>query len=81
LRGRQTTTNIDAYVAERVRAARIKSGMSQEKLGDLVGVTFQQIQKYENGINRISAGRLYQISAVLGLPIMFFFAGAPKLKK
>ena len=54
---------IDAYVAERVRAARIKSGMSQAKLGDLVGVTFQQIQKYENGINRISAGRLYQISA------------------
>jgi transcriptional regulator with XRE-family HTH domain len=81
LRGRQTTTNIDPYVAVRVRAARIKSGMSQEKLGDLVGVTFQQIQKYENGINRNSAGRLYQISAVLGLPIMSFFEGAPKLKK
>jgi transcriptional regulator with XRE-family HTH domain len=55
--------------------------MSQEKLGDLVGVTFQQIQKYENGSNRISAGRLYQVSAVLELPIMFFFEGAPKLKK
>jgi transcriptional regulator with XRE-family HTH domain len=74
-------TNIDAYVAERFRAARIQSGMSQEKLGDQIGVTFQQIQKYENGTNRISSGRLYQISTVLDLSITYFFDGAPKPKK
>jgi transcriptional regulator with XRE-family HTH domain len=55
--------------------------MSQDELGRRIGVTFQQLQKYEHGINRISAGRLYEISVVLDLPIAHFFEGAPKLTK
>jgi transcriptional regulator with XRE-family HTH domain len=74
-------TNIDAHVAQRVRAARLSSGMAQEKLADKIGVTFQQVQKYENGTNRISAGRLYQISIALEVPITYFFEEAPKLRK
>src|SRR5450432_3906577 len=50
-------------------------GMSQEKLGDLLGLTFQQVQKYEKGVNRIGAGRLYEISRILGVPIDFFYDG------
>jgi transcriptional regulator with XRE-family HTH domain len=50
-------------------------GMSQEKLGDLLGLTFQQVQKYEKGVNRIGAGRLYEISRILGVPIDFFYEG------
>ena len=49
--------------------------MSQEKLGDLLGLTFQQVQKYEKGVNRIGAGRLYEISRILGVPIDFFYEG------
>jgi transcriptional regulator with XRE-family HTH domain len=52
-------------------------GMSQEKLGENLGITFQQIQKYEKGTNRIGASRLQQISGVLGVPVSFFFEGAP----
>ncbi len=52
-------------------------GMSQEKLGDEIGLTFQQIQKYEKGVNRIGASRLFQLSRVLDVPIQFFFQGAP----
>ena len=48
-------------------------GMSQEKLGDLLGLTFQQVQKYEKGVNRIGAGRLYEIARILGVPIEFFY--------
>jgi transcriptional regulator with XRE-family HTH domain len=55
---------------------RVMLGMSQTKLGDALGLTFQQIQKYENGTNRIGAGRLYQIAAILQVPISFFFEGA-----
>src|SRR5580704_11693868 len=50
-------------------------GMSQEKLGDLLGLTFQQVQKYEKGVNRIGAGRLYEIARILGVPIEFFYEG------
>ena len=50
-------------------------GMSQEKLGDMLGLTFQQIQKYEKGVNRIGAGRLYEVSRILGVPIDFFYEG------
>src|SRR4051812_34337573 len=50
-------------------------GMSQEKLGDLLGLTFQQVQKYEKGVNRIGAGRLYEIARILGVPIDFFYEG------
>jgi transcriptional regulator with XRE-family HTH domain len=64
---------IDAHVGSRVRQRRILLGMSQEKLGDAVELTFQQIQKYERGTNRIGASRLYQMSKVLEVPIAFFF--------
>ncbi|MEE8140875.1 MAG: helix-turn-helix transcriptional regulator, partial [Alphaproteobacteria bacterium] len=64
---------IDAHVGSRVRQRRMLLGMSQEKLGKAVGLTFQQIQKYERGINRIGASRLFTLSKVLSVPIMFFF--------
>jgi transcriptional regulator with XRE-family HTH domain len=66
---------IDAQVGNRVRIRRMLIGMSQEKLGDLLGLTFQQVQKYEKGVNRIGAGRLYEISRILGVPIEFFYGG------
>jgi transcriptional regulator with XRE-family HTH domain len=66
---------VDMHVGQRVRLARISVGLSQEKLGDAVGITFQQIQKYEKGTNRISASRLFQFSEVLGVDIPFFFKG------
>jgi transcriptional regulator with XRE-family HTH domain len=50
-------------------------GMSQERLGDLLGLTFQQVQKYEKGVNRIGAGRLFEVSRILGVPINFFYEG------
>ncbi|CAN7581014.1 helix-turn-helix domain-containing protein [Bosea sp. LjRoot90] len=68
---------IDRYVGSRVRMQRMMAGISQEKLGDALGLTFQQIQKYEKGTNRISASRLQQIAKMLGVPVAFFFEGAP----
>jgi transcriptional regulator with XRE-family HTH domain len=67
---------IDRHVGSRVRMRRILLGMSQEKLGDALGLTFQQIQKYEKGTNRIGASRLQQISTTLNVPPAFFFEGA-----
>jgi transcriptional regulator with XRE-family HTH domain len=66
---------IDAQVGNRVRIRRMLLGMSQEKLGDMLGLTFQQVQKYEKGVNRIGAGRLYEVSRILGVPIDFFYEG------
>lgn len=68
---------IDKHVGSRVRMRRMMISMSQEKLGEHLGITFQQIQKYEKGTNRIGASRLQQISIVLGVPVAFFFEGAP----
>lgn len=68
---------IDAYVGARLRMRRVMLGMSQGKLGQLLGVTFQQIQKYEKGSNRISASRLRQAAQVLEVPVEFFYEGAP----
>lgn len=68
---------IDKHVGSRVRMRRMMISMSQEKLGDRLGITFQQIQKYEKGTNRIGASRLQQIGSVLGVPVSFFFEGAP----
>lgn len=68
---------VDAYVGARLRMRRVMLGMSQGKLGKLLGVTFQQIQKYEKGSNRISASRLRQASHVLEVPVEFFYEGAP----
>ena len=64
---------IDVHVGSRVRLRRMLVGMSQEKLGEMLGLTFQQIQKYEKGANRIGASRLYQIAQILDVPVQFFF--------
>jgi transcriptional regulator with XRE-family HTH domain len=66
---------IDAQVGNRVRIRRMLIGMSQERLGDLLGLTFQQVQKYEKGVNRIGAGRLYEVARILNVPIDFFYEG------
>ena len=68
---------IDKHVGSRVRMRRMMLAMSQEKLGDALGLTFQQVQKYEKGTNRIGASRLQQISQILQVPVSFFFDGAP----
>ena len=70
---------IDKHVGSRVRMRRMMLGMSQEKLGDALGLTFQQVQKYEKGTNRIGASRLQQISQILQVPVAFFFEGAPSM--
>lgn len=70
---------IDEHVGQRLRQRRTIAGISQEKLADMVGVTFQQIQKYENGANRISASRLFQFSTLLEVPVDFFFDDSAKL--
>ena len=64
---------IDVHVGSRVRLRRTLLGLSQEKLGEAIGLTFQQIQKYERGTNRIGASRLWELSAVLDVPMQFFF--------
>ncbi len=68
---------VDVHVGGKVRLRRTMLGMSQEMLGNAVGLTFQQIQKYESGFNRVSASRLWQFSNVLGVPISFFFEDMP----
>ena len=70
---------VDKHVGSRIRMRRMMLGMSQEKLGDELGLTFQQVQKYEKGANRIGAGRLQHISHILQIPVPFFFEGAPTL--
>ena len=67
----------DQHVGSRVRMRRLMLAMSQEKLGAALGLTFQQVQKYEKGTNRIGASRLQQISHILQVPVAFFFEGAP----
>src|ERR1700681_358877 len=69
---------IDKHVGSRVRMRRMMLSMSQEKLGGALGLTFQQIQKYEKGTNRIGASRLQHISHMLQVPVSFFFDGAPR---
>lgn len=66
---------VDIYVGSKLRERRTLLGISQNKLGDLIGVTFQQIQKYEKGSNRMGASRLYQIAKVLLIPVSYFFEG------
>ena len=67
------TQDIDRHVGARVRERRIMLGLTQQQLADLIGVTYQQAHKYERGINRVSAGRLYEIAQVLSVPIGYFF--------
>lgn len=68
---------IDAHVGQRVRLRRMLLGMSQERLGEQLGLTFQQVQKYEKGVNRIGASRLFDLAHVLGVPIQFFYEELP----
>ena len=68
-------SSIDRHVGARIRERRIMLGLSQQQMADMIGVTYQQAHKYERGINRISAGRLYEITRVLNVPITYFFEG------
>jgi transcriptional regulator with XRE-family HTH domain len=73
----KTPNSVDKHVGSRVRMRRMMLGMSQEKLGEALGLTFQQIQKYEKGTNRVGASRIQQISEILQVPISFLFEGSP----
>ena len=76
---KKSPNSVDKYAGRRVRMRRMMLAMSQGKLGDALGLTFQQVQKYEKGTNRIGASRLQQISHILQVPVAFFFEGAPNL--
>ncbi|HWB47206.1 MAG TPA: helix-turn-helix transcriptional regulator [Hyphomicrobiaceae bacterium] len=76
-KGSRRPNPIDVHVGGRVRFRRMLLGMSQEKLGEKLGLTFQQIQKYEKGINRIGASRLFDLAQVLGVSVQFFYEEAP----
>ncbi len=69
---------IDVHVGSRIRLRRTLLGMSQERLGEALGLTFQQVQKYERGVNRVGASRLFDLSRVLDVPISFFFDDIPE---
>jgi transcriptional regulator with XRE-family HTH domain len=73
----KSTNSLDRHLGERMRMRRMLISMSQERLADALGLTFQQVQKYEKGTNRISASRLHQIADVLGVDIHFFFENSP----
>ncbi len=69
---------IDKHVGMRVRLRRLMLGLSQDKLGERLGLTFQQIQKYEKGVNRVGASRLFELSKILDVPMQYFFDGIPQ---
>jgi transcriptional regulator with XRE-family HTH domain len=71
--GRSRALDVDHYVSLRIRQRRIMLGLTQQQMAELIGVTYQQAHKYETGINRISAGRLFQIAQALGVDISYFF--------
>jgi transcriptional regulator with XRE-family HTH domain len=73
-RGRSTAA-IDDHVGARIRERRIMLGLTQQQLAELIGVTYQQAHKYERGINRVSAGRLFEIARVLSVPVSYFYEG------
>jgi transcriptional regulator with XRE-family HTH domain len=77
----RTATAVDTNVGQKIRARRIFLQMSQTDVADALGITFQQIQKYEKGMNRVGASRLQQISQVLGVSPFYFFEGAPTVGK
>lgn len=78
-RGSRRANPIDVHVGSRVRLRRMLLGISQEKLGERLGLTFQQVQKYEKGVNRIGASRLFDLARVLGVSIEYFYEDAPSL--
>lgn len=71
--GKKTPHPVDVHVGGRVRLRRMMLGMSQDKLGEALGLTFQQVQKYEKGVNRIGASRIFDIAKILNVPIQFFY--------
>lgn len=73
-----TPNPIDTHVGKRLRLRRTLLGMSQERLGDLLGLTFQQVQKYERGVNRIGSSRLFELGQILDVPVSFFFDDLPE---
>jgi DNA-binding XRE family transcriptional regulator len=75
-RSTSRTQDIDRHVGARIRERRIMLGLTQQQLADLIGVTYQQAHKYERGINRVSAGRLFEVAQVLGVPVSYFFDGS-----
>ena len=75
--GPKSADDVDRHVGHRIRAQRMLLGMSQSDVADRLDLTFQQIQKYERGVNRIGAGRLSQIADILGVPVTYFYEGAP----
>jgi transcriptional regulator with XRE-family HTH domain len=78
---KKSPNEIDKHIGSRVRARRIMLGMSQEKLADALGLTFQQVQKYEKGVNRVGAARLQQIATALDVPVTFFYDGDGKARE
>jgi len=76
---KKSPSSTDVHVGARVRMRRMMLSMSQEKLGGALGLTFQQVQKYEKGTNRISASKLQEISQILHVPVSFFFEGVPEI--
>jgi transcriptional regulator with XRE-family HTH domain len=78
---RRGPTAVDAHVGQKIRARRIFLRMSQTEVADAIGITFQQVQKYERGANRVGASRLQQISDALGVSPFYFFEGAPTVGK
>lgn len=77
---RRDPNYIDVHVGSRLRMRRQIVSMSQEKLGELLGITFQQVQKYEKGTNRISASRLFYAAKILGVPVQAFFEDLPNVE-
>ena len=76
----KSATKVDKLVGLNIRVHRLAVGLTQEELGARLGVTFQQIQKYEKGTNRVGSGRLYQIAEIFEVPVKSFFAGGPQQK-
>ena len=72
---KKSPNDADRHIGSQIRARRIAIGMSQEKLGDLLGLTFQQVQKYEKGMNRVGASRLLEIATILQVPVTYFYEG------
>jgi transcriptional regulator with XRE-family HTH domain len=79
--GGRGTTPVDAHIGQKIRARRNLLGLSQTELADAAGITFQQVQKYEKGVNRVGASRLQQFSDALGVAPSYFFEGAPTVGK
>ena len=73
--GRSRAQDVDRHVGARIRARRIMLGLTQQQMAELIGVTYQQAHKYEKGINRVAAGRLYGIATALGVEVSYFFEG------